>query len=152
MPSCRKKVKSASAAPAGAQSRKRNVRRTPRSFIACLHCRQRRMKCKTTEEYDAPCERCVDRGLACSYLPVGDDADVDLESEALYIADSHSHSKLHSFDENSPEIPFAMACCPTDIEPFFLPDFGEFVRRSLGVGTGGAEEYCGVATDIYLDH
>ncbi|KAJ7500599.1 hypothetical protein B0H11DRAFT_2189440, partial [Mycena galericulata] len=42
-----------------------------RVYMACTHCRKRKVRCITTEEsYDKPCERCVRRGFKCEYVPV----------------------------------------------------------------------------------
>ncbi|KAJ7500572.1 hypothetical protein B0H11DRAFT_1908999 [Mycena galericulata] len=41
-----------------------------RVYMACTHCRKRKVRCITTEEsYDKPCERCVRRGFKCEYIP-----------------------------------------------------------------------------------
>ncbi|KAJ7473267.1 hypothetical protein FB451DRAFT_1174918 [Mycena latifolia] len=48
--------------PASSSARKR-------IYVACLHCRKRKIKCITASESE-PCERCARRGLECEYLPV----------------------------------------------------------------------------------
>ncbi|KAJ7456130.1 hypothetical protein FB451DRAFT_1373002, partial [Mycena latifolia] len=45
------------------------VWRIKRAYIACVHCRKRKIKCITPRE-GQPCERCIKKGLVCDYLPV----------------------------------------------------------------------------------
>ncbi|KAJ7486528.1 hypothetical protein FB451DRAFT_1167956 [Mycena latifolia] len=40
-----------------------------RAYIACVHCRKRKIKCFTPRE-GQPCKRCIKKGLLCDYLPV----------------------------------------------------------------------------------
>ncbi|KAJ7443540.1 hypothetical protein FB451DRAFT_1189997 [Mycena latifolia] len=40
-----------------------------RIYIACVHCRKRKIRCITSSEYDS-CERCARKGLECEYLPI----------------------------------------------------------------------------------
>ncbi|KAF7291454.1 C6 finger domain [Mycena kentingensis (nom. inval.)] len=51
------------------------AKRRPRAFIACVNCRRRRVKCNTKDDYDVPCERCIQRGLQCCYIPIAEDID-----------------------------------------------------------------------------
>ncbi|KAJ7107933.1 hypothetical protein C8R44DRAFT_885319 [Mycena epipterygia] len=42
-----------------------------RIYVACVHCRKRKVKCVSVgESQDRPCERCTRKGLACEYLAV----------------------------------------------------------------------------------
>ncbi|KAJ6571024.1 hypothetical protein DFH09DRAFT_1079992 [Mycena vulgaris] len=44
-----------------------------RVYIACIHCRKRKIRCITDEKGPLnPCERCARRGLNCEYLSVGE--------------------------------------------------------------------------------
>ncbi|KAJ6562649.1 hypothetical protein B0H19DRAFT_1288664 [Mycena capillaripes] len=47
-------------------------RRRTRVFLACLHCRRRKIKCLTDDAEQKPCERCVQKALLCEYHPVAD--------------------------------------------------------------------------------
>ncbi|KAJ7129880.1 hypothetical protein C8R43DRAFT_1240039 [Mycena crocata] len=40
-----------------------------RIYVACVHCRKRKIKCITKSE-DTPCERCAERGYTCEYIPI----------------------------------------------------------------------------------
>ncbi|KAJ7456151.1 hypothetical protein FB451DRAFT_1183939 [Mycena latifolia] len=44
-------------------------RRPKRVYIACVHCRKRKIKCITSRD-DQPCQRCKKRGLKCDYVSV----------------------------------------------------------------------------------
>ncbi|KAJ7915859.1 hypothetical protein B0H13DRAFT_385133 [Mycena leptocephala] len=47
--------------------------RRRRVYVACVHCRQRKIRCITSEESrDKPCERCAKKGLQCEYLAVSE--------------------------------------------------------------------------------
>ncbi|KAJ7113386.1 hypothetical protein C8R44DRAFT_881707 [Mycena epipterygia] len=42
-----------------------------RAYIACLNCRQRKIKCMTVSDSDnSPCTRCAQKGLTCHYITV----------------------------------------------------------------------------------
>ncbi|KAJ7655495.1 hypothetical protein B0H17DRAFT_1098864 [Mycena rosella] len=42
-----------------------------RVYIACVHCRKRKIKCITAAEApDRPCERCVRKNIHCEYMSV----------------------------------------------------------------------------------
>ncbi|KAF7324931.1 C6 finger domain [Mycena kentingensis (nom. inval.)] len=45
--------------------------RRPKAYMACLNCRKRKIRCKTNDYEDGPCERCVRKKLDCQYVPVG---------------------------------------------------------------------------------
>ncbi|KAJ7456150.1 hypothetical protein FB451DRAFT_1183938 [Mycena latifolia] len=45
------------------------ARRPKRVYIACVHCRRRKVKCITSQE-SQPCARCIKKGLKCDYLSV----------------------------------------------------------------------------------
>ncbi|KAJ7619719.1 hypothetical protein FB45DRAFT_1096180 [Roridomyces roridus] len=47
-------------------------KRTP---IACIHCRKRKIKCKATNGYDKPCERCTRRKFDCEYISVAEESE-----------------------------------------------------------------------------
>nr|GAT47561.1 C6 finger domain [Mycena chlorophos] len=117
--------------------------RRPRAFIACLNCRKRRVKCETEDDCDAPCERCVKRGLSCSYVPVMDvdaplinthpvhgyypaDPDSDLSAEGSPSSPSSlpldAYYTLPDFQLRSPMMPHAQP----------LPGFDTFLRVSQG--------------------
>ncbi|KAJ6506087.1 hypothetical protein DFH09DRAFT_1101510 [Mycena vulgaris] len=47
-----------------------------RAFVACITCRQRKIKCTTVSDADyQPCTRCVEKGIKCEYQSVTDDDD-----------------------------------------------------------------------------
>ncbi|KAJ6489962.1 hypothetical protein C8R45DRAFT_929252 [Mycena sanguinolenta] len=41
-----------------------------RVYIACSNCRKAKVKCETDEQEPRPCQRCIQKGLDCVYLPV----------------------------------------------------------------------------------
>ncbi|KAJ6488347.1 hypothetical protein DFH09DRAFT_1324411 [Mycena vulgaris] len=44
-----------------------------RIYIACVHCRKRKIKCITAPEApEHPCERCARRGLKCEYVAISE--------------------------------------------------------------------------------
>ncbi|KAJ7142323.1 hypothetical protein C8R44DRAFT_725690 [Mycena epipterygia] len=44
-----------------------------RAYIACVNCRQRKLKCiKAEESLKKPCKRCAQKGLDCEYISVAD--------------------------------------------------------------------------------
>ncbi|KAJ7099880.1 hypothetical protein C8R43DRAFT_248728 [Mycena crocata] len=44
-----------------------------RVFIACLNCRQRKIKCITNDTEQRPCDRCIQKGLICEYKAIRND-------------------------------------------------------------------------------
>ncbi|KAJ6555981.1 hypothetical protein B0H19DRAFT_1071119 [Mycena capillaripes] len=44
-----------------------------RAHIACLNCRRRKMKCISDQYEEKPCERCIQKGLQCEYVPVAEE-------------------------------------------------------------------------------
>ncbi|KAJ7622523.1 hypothetical protein FB45DRAFT_927894 [Roridomyces roridus] len=44
-----------------------------RVYIACLHCRKRKIRCITNETTDTPCARCTEKGLECRYVAVANE-------------------------------------------------------------------------------
>ncbi|KAJ7059760.1 hypothetical protein C8F01DRAFT_1254671 [Mycena amicta] len=60
-----------------------------RAYIACTHCRKRKIKCLTNDADNAPCQRCVRRQLQCVYVPVAED-------EAVYETDHSPTSPYFS--------------------------------------------------------
>ncbi|KAJ7107932.1 hypothetical protein C8R44DRAFT_744502 [Mycena epipterygia] len=46
--------------------------RRKRVYIACVHCRKRKIKC-VTESQEKPCERCAQKGLLCEYIAVAEE-------------------------------------------------------------------------------
>ncbi|KAJ7628777.1 hypothetical protein FB45DRAFT_1004265 [Roridomyces roridus] len=52
--------------------------RRTRVYIACVNCRRRKIRCKSGDSEEKPCERCVKKGLRCEYVPVdGRDSNVN---------------------------------------------------------------------------
>ncbi|CAK5261803.1 unnamed protein product [Mycena citricolor] len=44
-----------------------------RAFVACSHCRRRKIRCLTNDVTQEPCRRCVQKGLFCEYRAVSED-------------------------------------------------------------------------------
>ncbi|KAJ7143985.1 hypothetical protein C8R44DRAFT_864984 [Mycena epipterygia] len=75
-----------------------------RTYIACLNCRQRKIKCVTPSDADyAPCTRCAQKGVPCQFIAVPE-YDSPSSSEIL---PSDRPSPLQSGRSSRPEIPFA---------------------------------------------
>ncbi|KAJ7624558.1 hypothetical protein FB45DRAFT_1086356 [Roridomyces roridus] len=71
-----------------------STRRT-RVFMACTHCRRRKIRCKTDDTGLHPCERCVRKGYTCSYVAVGDEGTYAPPQQAA-AAQSQTQSHLNS--------------------------------------------------------
>ncbi|KAF8209644.1 hypothetical protein K438DRAFT_2063145 [Mycena galopus ATCC 62051] len=55
--------------PSAPPPQHRAIRR--RVDIACVHCRQQKIKCRTSEQSETQsCDRCIKKALPCEYLPV----------------------------------------------------------------------------------
>ncbi|KAJ7480851.1 hypothetical protein FB451DRAFT_1446945 [Mycena latifolia] len=103
------------------------VWRPKRAYIACVHCRKRKIKCITPRE-GQPCERCIKKGLICDYLPVPEQqarsgsishgqeaADYNPPPSTSYRAPTWNHSSQEGVP---PQLGSAFYCPPQDDSQF----------------------------------
>ncbi|KAJ7605928.1 hypothetical protein FB45DRAFT_879087 [Roridomyces roridus] len=106
-----------------------------RVYMACVHCRKRRIKCVTTEEYDHPCERCIKKKLHCEYMPVTSGGIPSLSSDS-------ASSSRHGTDPVEPLTPTSLYRPRSTAPPGHpsSPGWGE-PPHPYGFGQEGAAPY-----------
>ncbi|KAF8167064.1 hypothetical protein K438DRAFT_2064792 [Mycena galopus ATCC 62051] len=114
-----------------------------RAFLACVHCRRHKVKCRTDDESGDPCERCIRRGLVCEYVSVR-----DAQEQVGHVTASHAPEYYSVISRPAPQptasnvavkypprhLPHLPTCPPNPFQPVVTAP--ELYRRSAPWGGG----------------
>ncbi|KAJ6540728.1 hypothetical protein B0H19DRAFT_1078128 [Mycena capillaripes] len=72
-----------------------------RIYVACVHCRKRKVKCVNTgDSSNTPCKRCAEKGLLCEYLAVCEEDERDNFGGPLQPPPPSGANRPHSWKDS----------------------------------------------------